>query len=98
MTCAGAPQGGLLEVDGGPSGVKGTTGAGASSDVGLVVGLLSKLLIPIQIDFSVAADGTYYYPLTHLGIPVKSNYSFVVFPNAPQGVQCNGNAVFRKLD
>ena len=98
VTCAGAPRGGLLYTDGGPLGVNGTTGVGATSDVGLVVGLFGPILIPTQIDFTVAADGAYFFPPTHLGIPVKANYSFIVFPNAPNGVQCNGEAVFKSLE
>ncbi len=98
MTCAGTPLGGLLYTDGGPRGVNGTTGVGTTSDVGLVVGLFGPILIPTQIDFTVAASGAYFYPPTHLGIPVKSNYSFIVFPDAGKGVQCNGNAVFRDID
>ncbi len=98
MTCGGAPRGGLLYTDGGPLGVNNTTGAGATSDVGLVVGLFGPIMIPTTIDFTVAADGAYFYPPTRLGLPVKSNYSFIVFPNAPNGVQCNGNAVFRSID
>jgi hypothetical protein len=43
VTCAGAPRGGLLYTDGGPLGVNGTTGVGATSDVGLVVGLVHRL-------------------------------------------------------
>jgi hypothetical protein len=34
-----------------------------------------------------------------LGIPVKANYSFIVFPDAPKGVQCSGEAaVFKSLE
>jgi hypothetical protein len=98
MSCAGNPRGGLLYADGGPLGLNGTTGVGATSDVGLVVGLFGPILIPTQIDFTVSANGSYIYPPTHLGIPVKSNWSFIIFPDAPHTVQCNGNAVFRSLD
>jgi hypothetical protein len=94
MECAGAPRGGLLYVDGGPSDVNGTTGVGATSEVGLVVGLISGLMAPIAIDFTVATDGVYFYPPTQLNLPVKQNWSFILFPNAPNSVQCNGVAVF----
>ncbi|MFX8805390.1 hypothetical protein ABTM67_19565, partial [Acinetobacter baumannii] len=82
ISCAGAPRGGILYTDGGPQGVNHTTGVGATSDVGLVVGLVPTLLIPYAIDFTVAADGLYFYGPTHIGVPVKSNYSFIIFPNA----------------
>jgi hypothetical protein len=29
-----------------------------------------------------------------LDLPVKQNWTFVIFPNAPSGVQCNGIALF----
>jgi hypothetical protein len=96
--CAGAPRGGLLLMDGGPAGVNDTTGVGADANVGLVVGLISGLEIPLTIDFTVSANGAYFFSPTHLGVPIKSNYSFIVFPNAPNSVQCNGNAVFRDVD
>jgi len=96
--CAGAPRGGLLLMDGGPAGVNDTTGVGADANVGLVVGLVSGLEIPLTIDFTVSANGAYFFSPTHLGVPVKSKYSFIVFPNAPNTVQCNGNAVFRDVD
>ena len=94
IECAGAPRGALLYVDGGPSGVNGTTGAGATSEVGLVVGLISGLMEPIQIDFTVALDGVYYYGPTQLDLPVKQNWTFLLFPNVPNTVQCNGIALF----
>lgn len=98
VSCAGAPRGGLLLLDGGPLGTNGTTGAGADSQVGLVVGLFSSLLAPLQVDFQVATNGAYYVPPTRVGVPVNANYSFIVFPNAPAGVQCNGLFVFRSID
>jgi hypothetical protein len=94
MECAGAPRGGLLYVDGGPSGVNGTTGAGATADVGLVVGLLSGLMEPLAIDFTVAADGVYFYGPTQLDLPVNKNWTFILFPNSPNTAQCNGIALF----
>jgi hypothetical protein len=98
IECAGAPRGGLLLMDGGPAALNDTTGVGATSDVGLVVGLISGLEIPLTIDFTVAADGAYYFSPTHLGVPIKSTYSFIIFPNAPNTVQCNGVAVFKDVD
>jgi hypothetical protein len=81
-------------VDGGHSGVNGTTGVGATSDVGLVVGLISGLMGIVSIDFTVGADGVYFFPSTQLDIPVQQHWSFILFPNAPNTVQCNGIAVF----
>ena len=98
ISCGGAPRGGLLLMDGGPAGVNNTTGVGADSNVGLVVGLVAGLQIPLTIDFTVSANGAYFFSPTHLGVPVKSTYSFIVFPNAPNSVQCNGNAIFRDVD
>lgn len=98
ISCAGAPRGGLLLMDGGPAGVNETTGVGTDANVGLVVGLISGLQIPLTIDFTVSAAGAYFFSPTHIGVPVKSTYSFIVFPNAPNSVQCNGNAVFRDID
>jgi hypothetical protein len=94
IECAGAPRGALLYVDGGPSDVNGTTGAGATAEVGLVVGLISGLMEPVAIDFTVAADGVYFYPPTQLDLPVNKNWTFILFPNAPNTVQCNGIALF----
>ena len=94
IECAGAPLGGLLYVDGGPSGVNGATGSGASADVGLVVGLVSGLMETMAIDFTVGLDGLYFYGPTQLNLPVKQNWAFLLYPNAPNGVQCNGIALF----
>ena len=94
IECAGAPRGGLLYVDGGPSDVNGTTGVGADPQVGLVVGLISGLMEPVAIDFTVALDGVYFYPPTQLNLPVKQNWTFILFPNAPNTAQCNGIALF----
>ena len=94
MTCAGGPQGGLLLVDGGPLGVHGTTGVGSNPEVGVVVGADAFT----RIDFVPGASGSSVYPPTPLGLPVKSSYSIVLFPNVPNGVQCFGNAVFQSLN
>lgn len=94
MTCEGGPKGGLLLVDGGPLGVHGTTGVGSNPEVGLVVGANAF----VRIDFIADAIGSSVYPPTPLGLPVKSSYSFVLFPNAPNDVQCFGNAVFQSLN
>jgi len=92
--CAGGPKGALLQVDGGPLGVNGTTGVGSNPEVGLVVGAPAL----VQIDFVVDANGNSVYPPTLLGLPVKSSYSIVLFPNAPNELQCFGNAVFQGLN
>jgi len=98
MECAGNPRGGLLYVDGGPLDVHGTTGVAANSQVGLVVGLLPSFEIPVRIDFTASAIGNSVYPSTRLSLPVKSKYSFILFPNAPNTAQCFGNAVFQSLN
>ncbi|HKE96158.1 MAG TPA: hypothetical protein VKB34_17750 [Povalibacter sp.] len=97
MTCGGTPKGGLLLVDGGPLGTDGTSGVGADPNVGLAVGVTSATPSPLQVNFILGSNGGYLVPPTHYGIPVKSQYSFIVFPTAPQGVACNGNVVFRRI-
>jgi hypothetical protein len=52
----------------------------------------------VRIDFTGSAIGNTYYPSTRLSLPVKSHYSFILFPNAPTGAQCFGNAVFQRLN
>jgi len=98
LDCGGDPRGGLLEIDGGPLGLHGATGVGADPQVGLVVGLPASILTPVRINFTTSAIGNSFYPPTQLSIPVKSKYSFILFPNAPNGVSCFGNAVFQSLD
>lgn len=98
ISCAGKPSGALLTVDGGPQGVNGTKGVGADASVGLVVGTIASLGIPLPIDFNVFSSGASVVAPTHLGLPVKSKFSFNVFPNSGNSVQCNGNFVFRDVD
>jgi len=94
MDCAGGPRGGLLLVDAGPLGVHGTTGVAANSQVGLVVGGTTEVFV--RIEFTASAIGNTFYSPTHLGLPVKSTYSFILFPDVPHGVSCFGNAVFHR--
>ena len=94
MTCEGGPQGGLLQVDGGPLGIHGTTGVGSNPEIGVVVGADAF----VRIDFVAGAIGSSVYPPTPLGLPVKASYSIVLFPNVPNYVQCFGNAVFQSLN
>jgi hypothetical protein len=96
MTCAGSPNGGLLLVDEGPLGVQGTTGVGSNSQVGLVVGPPANAMV--RIDFIATAIGNTVYPPTPLRLPVKSAFSFILFPNAPHTAQCFGNVVFQSLN
>ena len=98
MTCGGIPKGALLLVDGGPLGTGGTTGVAADSNVGLSVGTVGTTLNLLPVDFTVGLNGGYFIPPTHYGIPVKSQYSFIVFPTAPTGVACNGSIVFRRIE
>ena len=96
LTCAGNPRGGLLLVDEGPLGSQGTTGVGTNSNVGLVVGPPAGTMV--RIDFISSVVGNTYYPPTKMGLPVKSKFTFILFPNAPSGANCFGTAVFQSLN
>ena len=52
----------------------------------------------VRIEFTPSPIGNSFYPPTHLGLPVKSNFSFILFPQAAHGAQCSGNAVFQSLN
>ena len=94
--CSGPHRGGLIFADGGPLGVHGTTGVAPNPQVGLVVGSLVNAWV--RIDFSASSIGHYVYPPTHFGLPVKSNYTFLLFPNTGQSISCFGTFVFQSLN
>jgi len=96
MLCFGATDA-ILYVDGGPLGTNGVTGVGSTADVGLNVGI-SGLQTPFNLTMTLKPNGDYYLPVTHIGAPVKSAFTFILFPDttAP-GVQCFVTTVFRSL-
>ena len=42
----------------------------------------------VKIDFISSVVGNTYYPPTKMGLPVKSKFTFILFPNAPSGANC----------
>src|SRR5262245_48042602 len=96
VDCSGPPRGGLLFADGGPLGLHGTTGVASNPQVGLVVGSLVSNWV--RMDFSASSIGHYIYPTTHFSLPVKSNFTFLLFPTPGQGIACFATAVFQSVN
>jgi hypothetical protein len=100
LTCGGKALGALLEVDGGPLGVNGVTGAG-SAGAGVVVGLFGGQQTPISLPvvFPNGPGGLgMNLPMTHIGAPVKSAFTFFLFQDTSgTGADCLGSFIFRAV-
>ncbi|HSQ81165.1 MAG TPA: hypothetical protein VLU54_08530 [Casimicrobiaceae bacterium] len=98
IKCGGYATGGLLSLDGGPLGTNGVTGVGANPDVGLVVGLLAGQQAEFHLPVVTPPGGGSYLPVTHIGAPVQSSFSFILFQDtSTSGASCFVNAIFRSL-
>jgi hypothetical protein len=96
--CGGKVRGFLLAMDGGPLGVNGVTGAGATPDVGLVVGVNPAFLDNlVSLESVTKANGDTYLPTTPIGIPVAGKFAFTVFPDPAFGASCFVSLVMQSL-
>jgi hypothetical protein len=94
LTCNVGPEGGFLEIDGGPSAANGTTAVAA--DASSYVSIADAITLPIT--FQYAADGNYHAGPIHVGAPVSLRYHFrVISPASGQAPGCYGYATFRTL-
>jgi hypothetical protein len=100
-SCSGPTDSGLLQFDGGPRGVAGTTAAGHDGNTAVVLG--SNIIVnqlPVPFVANVTSSGTeYVLPPTHLGLPVKSDLELLVFPKGGTAfVQCQITFILKEID
>ena len=62
--------------------------------MGLIGNLPSPILLPMQFPPGLGP----YVPVTHIGVPVKSSYSFLRYQDTAAGTaSCFGNVILRSL-